>query len=119
MKKAFSIIGILVSVAVIIMGITLGNEGVSSYVRDAEFGADFYTYIYSATRTSAMRIAENTIAMYKCFGFLLIALGSLSLCGFACNLNKEKSNAPQVTPVQTNEPLASIAPMKVHDDPDF
>ncbi len=118
MRIAFSIIGILVSIAVIITGIILCDEYVSTYVMSAEFGADFYTYIYDATRKVAILSGETATAVYHGFGYLLIGIGSIAFCAFGVSLSPTKPKVIVMPPVaQVSSPVNSeIAYKNDHSD---
>lgn len=101
MKKTFCSIGIIVSAAIILIGIltvsgALGGNtnsaSTASYLYDsgyASFGADFYTYVTnnaeeaaSASRTVAGNLTEIAKLLKNVIGFGLICFGVLSGCAF-------------------------------------
>ncbi|MBQ7399347.1 MAG: hypothetical protein IJW06_02645 [Clostridia bacterium] len=115
MKKTFSIIGILVGVALIIIGIATMGGGLGGNTSHGftnalnhdngytSFGAAFYTYV----NNNAAEISENTsqIAwntddigdfLKNFFGIISICFGMITICGFGIVYSgcpkKEKTN---------------------------
>lgn len=101
MKKGFKRLGMLVSVAVVIVGICVlcgAIYGNPSYSTDAPtgydsgyaiFGADFYSYVCnnSAEAASAARAAANNVidvvdSVNNIGGIILIAMGLFGFCFF-------------------------------------
>lgn len=79
MQKIWNIAGIVLGIALIVTGVvfmltTDGNpQSSSTYpTKDVEFGADFYTYQYAATRDAA----ENTSHIVSNSFSLVLALGT-------------------------------------------
>lgn len=101
-KKRFSLIGMCISLAIVILGVILLLSVSSDYphfpdttIKDngfATFGSDFYTYVNNnaAIAASATRaIAYNQInfmdileSIHTTGAFLLIAFGALGFCFF-------------------------------------
>ena len=109
MKKAFSVLGMVSGIAVVVLGFLMlfgvlgGNTSSatsSSYLYPsgyATFGADFYTYVSNnaAEAASASRVAANnlnTIAktIRTGSGILLIGFGMMLLCLFGSRLGAMK-----------------------------
>ena len=96
MKKTFSIIGIVVGAIVIVFGfIVMGLDTGSSYLYSTEFGGDFYTYSYKATRIAAENVNALAEIVNKGIAFILIAIGATDICVFGCKLADAKN--PQIT----------------------
>ncbi len=95
--NVMSIFSILLGVTIIVLGIVVMNKKTelttystaNYYVREAEFGADFYTYMYKASETIVDELDDinkglaivarsmNTMAneIYFPIGMLIIAIG--------------------------------------------
>ena len=114
MKKAFSIIGILVGIAFILVGIMSMSGAFSgsstypdgSFLFDsgyAEFGADYYTYSVNntaeaaeAARAAAYNVIDVTDFLASFCGIFSILFGILVICAFGVVLgccNKETVTA--------------------------
>ena len=85
-KKAASIIGIILGIAIIIVGFCVQGISIERYSSsigsDIKFGADFYTEIYDVTRDVgyAVNNAKNTIvdaieSVCDAIGWLIVAIG--------------------------------------------
>ena len=96
-KKASGIIGILIGIVIIIIGIITMNstpEAVKyssgyQYVKSAEFGADFYTYMYDASYSMVQQLnsmdrglvrivdaeAKTQESVYSVGGLMMICVG--------------------------------------------
>lgn len=113
-KKLVSILGILVGVAILIIGFSVRDTSVSSSSyyfsggpsigENIKFGADFYTEIYSVTKevgeavntageamvgsvNNAQRNISNAAEdICNAIGWLIVALGLIDICYFATNL---------------------------------
>ena len=88
-RSGFAVLGILMGILIIVIGVIMiiaANSKLYSfrdYVREASFGADFYTYEYSATRIAVMNTGQLGIVMkdlmtlggafIALFGFIVIA----------------------------------------------
>lgn len=100
MKKIFQLVGIVVGIAIIIMGASLCSSAESgayigtTYAVDYSFGADFYTQMFSVTydilsqlNSMATGITSNFTralhALSKGFGMLTIAIGMVTTVSFA------------------------------------
>ncbi len=108
MKKIFSIVGIAVGAMIIIFGIVMIGMSIgSSYLLSTEFGADFYTYSYRATKAAADNVRALSRIAREGFGFLLIAIGATDVCAFGCkladSLDLKKASKPA--------PVAPVAPV--------
>ena len=125
MKKKYCTFGIIVSAAVILLGIlTLagvfggdtGTASGASYFYDsgyATFGADFYTYVTnnaeeaaSASRTAANNLHRIAILLKNVLGCGMIAFGLLCICGFKIVM----ADCKKAEPI-TENPVTSEAPI--------
>ena len=91
-QKIVSIIGIIVGIAIIVMGIILmdtSSYGIGGYIK---FGADFYTEIYAVTRDVGHAINYAINNLIRTVSWLIIAVGAIDVCFFAYSLVKS-SNA--------------------------
>ena len=91
MQKFWNFAGIVLGIALIVAGVIFmltpdGSLRTSYPAREVEFGADFYTYQYAATRDAAentAHIASNTFsivyALSTYFGVAFIAWGLLTI----------------------------------------
>jgi len=130
-KKLFSMIGMCVSLAIIILGVLLLANVPSSFLTSADttykdsgfatFGTDFYTYINNnaaeaASATQAIAANQNEffdmLAHIGTIGaFMLIAFGALGFCAFgafsfsACG-SARKENQASEQPSEENDTLA-------------
>ena len=94
MKRAFSIIGIIVCIAIIFMGINLLSVKIElESAAFALFGADFYTEIYSATRYAANNIKTLAEFIYTVMAYLMISVGSIGFCFFCVKLGETKKDS--------------------------
>lgn len=112
MKKFFSILGIIVGIALVVMGIVCLAGGLSGRVRTPEtasrsgygiynykngyanFGTDFYSYVNNNTAEAAdaaQTTAENLIDIHELlkngFGLMMLFAGLISICGFGIKFN--------------------------------
>lgn len=135
MKKAFSIIGILVGIAFILVGIMSMSGAFSgsstypdgSFLFDsgyAEFGADYYTYSVNntaeaaeAARAAAYNVIDVTDFLASFCGIFSILFGILVICAFGVVLgccNKETvtatTNADEAPEAYAEEAPAEEAP---------
>ncbi len=82
-EKIFNLIGMIIGIAAIITGIVLivaPPVYSTDWVKDASFGADFYTYVYSAARyaaNNAADIAHYTKDILSIFGGLSFIFAGL------------------------------------------
>ena len=102
MNKVSKILGILIGIAIVVMGLRLLNVD-TSYVRDSvKFGGDFYTEIYGVTRNAVQAVNHATKTIANCIGWLMISVGSITAISFLSKLTdvlsadaeKKKENAP-------------------------
>lgn len=104
MRKAFSIIGMVICVVIILMGVLLlagaltNAPRIASYPRDSgfgSFGADFYEYVNNnaAEAASATRAVYNLIKTAS--GLLMMSIGALGLCLFGTKLGKATVFVPE------------------------
>lgn len=101
MKNFLRIMGMLVGVSMIVFGIVtwVGAEYYTSInsADYASFGADFYTYIYRATRAAALNTAEIGDTLDKlaetlttAIGFMFICAGITEICYFGSKIEKKE-----------------------------
>ena len=81
-ERTWNLIGFICGIIIILIGILFATQKIDfSYsfpsAKDAEFGADYYTYQYSATRT----VAQNTSATVRYLDYM--ALRQAAFFGFA------------------------------------
>lgn len=112
MKKKFSLIGMIVGVAIIVLGIVVLSLDIGGgYLESTSFGGDFYTYSYRATRTAANNVGDLISAFKIGVGFLLISIGATDICVFGCKMAEAKESASPVTvKAETAEDIASELP---------
>ena len=96
-KKTASIIGIVLGIAIIIVGFCVQGISIdvygSSIGRDIAFGADFYTEMYDVTRDvgyavngAKTAIAEATEGVCDAIGWLIVAIGLVDIAYFVCKM---------------------------------
>ena len=86
-EKTWAVIGLLLGIAVVVVGIVFMATPAAEYGTNtpeyASFGADYYTYQYDATRDAAINVgvvADNLramsekLALYAGFGFVVLGL---------------------------------------------
>ena len=124
MKKVFTIIGILVGIALVIVGILClsgemgGNASTASsagYSYDSgytKFGADFYTYVNNnaqeaaeAGRTAARNLWEIAKLLKNCIGAFFLCFGILCICFFGKEL-------PSTAEQQRNAAISALEEMQ-------
>lgn len=110
MKKAFSVIGIIIGALIIALGmyiifvfeIHLGGSFEGNSTSSYKFGADFYTEEYAATKNAADNInelgdfAESTVNsitrmtydIKNLVGIFVSLLGGIVICFFFCKLDE-------------------------------
>lgn len=113
MKKAFSIIGIIMGALIICLGLYIVNvSGVidtytGAFTSSHKFGADYYSYQYAATVDAADNvkalgkyISHNAEFGYKVLGLFVAFLGATIICVFGCKLGEafEKNASNNVKP---------------------
>ncbi len=74
-ERWWSLPGLIVGIASIIVGIDALNTYAWFFVRDAEFGADFYTYTYNALQELVRGIDAAVEYLYTGIGLGLIFFG--------------------------------------------
>ena len=89
--SVWNLIGTVIGGIVFICGIiTVFNPDVSgSTPRTAEFGADFYSYIYDAVRYAAMNIYKSAEEIVKTLGIIIAAIGAFMICYFGRSIKSE------------------------------
>lgn len=116
MKKVFSLIGIVIGIAIIIFGIRLASINIygysGSYTSSYTFGADYYTEQYAATRNTANnldnfaeyaeRVVEKTM---PCIGVIVALFGAAVSCFFGCRFADSFKGKAAKAPVQQNDSL--------------
>lgn len=99
MKKTFSMAGIGVGIAIMILGLVLAFSKTVSYSGevplDYSFGADFYTEQYGATRDAAINVnrlgnvVEDGFNIFTRFTGLFITFsGAATVCYFGVKLSE-------------------------------
>ena len=91
--SGFAVFGIVLGLALIAVGIYMSSKKMGYsfdiYETDASFGADFYTYEYSATRSAAMNtgnIGHLLEGIYKDAGVIVSIIGGVVVAYFGRNL---------------------------------
>ena len=111
MKKVFCILGMVFSLgmtAFCIVSLFMLNYKGSGYLDSATFGADFYTYMYRASKD----INSNTAYIGRFLGDIMVfftilfaIIGAISFCFFGVKLAKEtKKENPVPTAPSTPAP---------------
>lgn len=105
MKKGFCIAGMCVGVIMIVIGLAGSNINAvfyGDYPDSASFGADFYTYIYTATHDAASNVADlgyfMMTAMKAVAGLLgrfIAAFGAVVVCFFGYKFAEIRENEPE------------------------
>lgn len=85
-----SVFGIIFGIVILVFGFVVLDkvESDSKVESHTTFGGDFYTYEFSATRVAA----KNTETMAKGIGYILLAIGGISIISFAGKLLKKPVN---------------------------
>ena len=103
MKKISSMAGIVLSIAIIVMGICTYSSA-DEFFRASfiEFGADFYTEIFEEVEQVKASARSIDNAINRVGGLLLISIGGISLFGFLNVLSDtlDKSNKKSKTDVE-------------------
>lgn len=92
-KRTASGIGIVLGIAMIIIGFCVMNPGTALLgSRDAtgaliEFGADFYTEIYHMTYASAVQTQEAYVNICRAIGWLIVVVGLFDIAYFVYKLS--------------------------------
>lgn len=93
-RKIISIIGIIVGVAIIIIGFSVMNpetwllgkrDSLGSLI---SFGADFYTEMYHITYEAAYQVQRAYVNICNAIGWLIVSLGMIDSCFFTYKLIK-------------------------------
>ena len=141
MKKAFSILGMIISVVVFLLGMLLisgaftsspsSASSASAYYKSgyASFGADFYTYVSNNAEeaaSAARTVASNQRDLYRAVitvgGMLMIGAGLISFCAFGSNLGKQPVSARnEVTdmPKSQEKPKQTVREERPSEEPVF
>ena len=83
MKRASCILGLVVSIIIVINGISTYFSANNSFmVSGTKFGADFYTEIFEEVEQVKASTRSIDNAIYEIGGLLLISIGSVSFCAF-------------------------------------
>lgn len=86
-KKVTCVIGILVGIAIMIVGFCLQDTSTYSIGEyNMKFGADFYTEIYDVTGDVGRAINYAINDLICAIGWVIISLGAIDLCYFAFKL---------------------------------
>ena len=131
-SKIASIIGIIIGVAIIVVGIVVldsaycNSKSGPAIGRHIEFGADFYTEMYSVTQDVGEAINTNTYAIneigrileriLRAIGWLIVSLGAIDVCFFGyklasvCNKTRNKKDESKENTDSTDAATESEAP---------
>ena len=83
MKRVSCILGLVVSIVIVICGISTYFSANNSFVvSGTKFGADFYTEIFEEVEQVKASARSIDNAIYEIGGLLLISMGSESFCAF-------------------------------------
>lgn len=74
-KKGASILGMLICIAMVIVGIVIMSGDTGTSARSTRFGADYYTYQYEVTAKAVDNLRDLIKTVNKIGGWLLILLG--------------------------------------------
>lgn len=85
-KKIVSVIGIVVGVAIIIIGFSLQGTSVYAIGEQIKFGADFYTEMYAVTQDVGHAINYAINDLIRAVGWLIVSLGAIDICFFGYKL---------------------------------
>ena len=92
-KKAASIIGIVLGIAIIIVGFCVMNpETILLGKRDSlgsllgNYGADFYTDIYHMTYEVGFEVQNAYVNICNAIGWLIVAIGLADIAYFLCKM---------------------------------
>ena len=82
-KKIASVIGIIIGIAVIILGIVITSSArVYRVGKNIRFGTDFYTEIYDVTQQVGEAVYYVSASLEGAIGWLLIAIGAIDVSVF-------------------------------------
>ena len=118
-KKTASSIGIILGIAIIVIGFFVQGISIEVSTRtigsDIRFGADFYTEIYDVTRDvgfavnkTSTAVAEAAEGVCDAIGWLIIAIGVFDIAYFICKAASADDDSENIVYVQT--PAAPAAP---------
>ena len=113
LKKATSVIGIIVGVIIIIIGFSLQNTSNYSIGEQIKFGADFYTEMYDVTKDVGRAINHAINDLICAVGWLIISIGAIDICFFGFKLVQSADSPTQSNIEHTNktvQPL-TVSPM--------
>lgn len=83
MKRASCILGMMLSLVIIVYGISTFFSADEFFVMSGtKFGADFYTEIFEEVEQVKASTRSIDNAIYRVGGLLLISIGGISLFGF-------------------------------------
>ena len=123
-KKTASSIGIILGIAIIIVGFCVQGISIEIYHRsigrDIAFGADFYTEMYDVTRDvgyavngTKTAIAEAAEGVCDAIGWLIVAIGLVDIAYFVYKMSSFKVDAPS----HNNSDLPTTAPASLPVEP--
>ena len=101
-KKTASIIGIVVGIAIIIIGICVMNPETfqigerNSLGLPIEFGADFYTEMYGVTLDVGGAVQQAYKNICNAIGWLIVAIGLVDIAYFICKMASCKDDGARV-----------------------
>lgn len=97
-KKITSIIGIILGIAIIIIGFCVMGPDTSTIGNPfIEFGADFYTEIYDVTRDVGNAVQRNYTNICNAIGWLIVAIGLFDIAYFVCKISSGEDNGTNST----------------------
>lgn len=116
MKKISGILGLVVSIAITICGISTFLSADEFFIMSGtKFGADFYTEIFEEVEQVKASARSIDNAIYESCGLLLISIGSISFCAFfnvisnLSNMNSKKSKDEVTKNIEcTNEKIETV-----------
>ena len=104
MKKIVCIAGIIVSMAIIIMGISTYLNADEFFIASCtKFGADFYTEIFEEVEQVKASTRSIDNAIYEIGGLLLISIGGINLCNSIKDLSDVLSKKNKKSKPSTEE----------------
>lgn len=86
MKVLAKILGVILGIAIIVIGINLLEADTSSIGAPLKFGADFYTEMYAVTKDVGYAVNRTTKAVHECAGWIVIVLGAMTACNYGNQL---------------------------------
>jgi ribosomal protein L40E len=91
-KKTSCILGIVVGIAIIIIGFSVQDTSSYGIGKPIEFGADFYTEIYDVTKDVGHAINWTIRDLISAVGWLIVSLGAFDVCYFISKMANIKND---------------------------